>query len=182
MTTTKPKMSVAELARKSGVDRGNLWTAIEGRRGFSMPVAKAVAPVFGTDAIALYVMSQAKSLEKKDEAGDTPAVLRGIASIVGELRKQSEEDLAAGGADLVTAMLQLHALLLRAQATALTFAKPANTADAAETTTLSDQILRDAFGSVQRHQKVTKAARDAFGMRGTNGTGAERDGYGRKTS
>lgn len=181
MTTKEAKtMTIAELARKSGVDRANLRNAIEGLRGFSVPVAKAVAQVYGTDAIALYVMSQAKALENKAEAGEYPTVLRGVAGVIDELGKQKEEDLAAGGADLANAIHELNALLLKAKAKALTFAKPAGFQDAAETATLSDQTLRDAFGAVRRHEKTTKAARDAFGIRGTNGTGSERDAHGRK--
>lgn len=173
-------LNIAEMARKSQVNRRNLQAAIEGLRGLSMPVSKAVAQVYGTDAITLYVLSQAKSLGRKADEGDTPAVLRGMAGVMDELGKQKEEDLVAGGADLANAIHELNALLLRARAKALTFAKPARTQDGPETATLSDQTLRDAFGAVRRYESGAKKSRDVFGVAIPQGTGAERDGYGRK--
>jgi hypothetical protein len=148
-----------QMALKVGIEPSVLSGLRTGTRGLSLKDARTLAPMFQTRPIGLYVDSQAAVLKSRIEAGEAGKALRGLASVMEELKALPEEDLAAEGKELRKSLADLAALV----AEALDAGKPE---DDEEPT---------------KKPKTAKKSRDAFGVAVTEDTDrVQRDGYGKR--
>jgi transcriptional regulator with XRE-family HTH domain len=147
------------MAKKAGISPAVLSGLRNGTRGLSIPDAKTLAPMFKTQPVGLYVESQHAVLKSRIEAGDGAAALRGLASVMDQLKALPEEELAAEGKDLRKALTALAALVAEALAD--------DKDEPAEEPTkkpVAAKKSRDAFGKAVQ-QETGKVERDAYGKR-----------------
>ncbi len=148
-----------QMALKVGIDPSVLSGLRNGKRALSLKDARSLAPMFQTRPIGLYVDSQAVLVKSRVAEGEPGKALRGLASVMEELKALPEEDLAAEGKELRKSLADLAALV----AEALDAGKPE---DDEEPT---------------KKPKTAKKSRDGFGVAVTEDTGKiERDGYGKR--
>lgn len=165
------KMSIRQLSRRSGVPHPNISSANTGKRGLSLASAKKISEaVDGDKPVALYLQSQTKAIKSKlDAGGGKAAALQAITAVVRELEKVPREELAVEGDELTAAVEALHALLGDAMTGATT----------AATKSAEDRPSRDAYG--RRVPEGSGTERDAFGRAVTKSEGpVNRDAFGRR--
>jgi hypothetical protein len=150
------------MAEKAGLSPSVLSGLRTGTRGLSLPDARTLAPMFKTQPVGLYVESQHAVCKGRIEAGDGAAALRGLASVMDQLKALPEEELAAEGKDLRKALTALAALV--AEALADDKDEPTEDDEAPAKKPVAANKSRDAFGKAVQ-QETGKVERDAYGKR-----------------
>jgi transcriptional regulator with XRE-family HTH domain len=150
-----------QLALKVGIDPSVLSGLRNGKRGLSLKDARTLAPYFQTQAIGLYVDSQAALVKSRVAEGEAGKALRGLASVMEELQDLPEEDLAAEGKELRKSLSALAALV----------------AEVLEPT--DDEAPEEDTGT--KKPKIAKKSRDGYGKAIEQETGkVNRDAYGKR--
>lgn len=150
-------ISNAELERRTGVARGNLWMVAKGEKGLSLDASRAVSKSTGRNQpITLYLQTQRRAAKHKAESGEEAAALRAVAAVVDNLKTIPEDQLALEATDIGKAIEELSALL--------------------------DEVFGNATpAGGSKPAEKTRPKRDALGRRVPEDSGDhERDGHGRK--
>lgn len=142
-------------ARKAEFDPRNLSAALKGRRDLPVSACKRLAPVTGESPAALFAAASAMGIAAKSGEVGPGETLRRIGRVMRTLEGQFTSEEVGDSQLLQTALEALKQIALQAL---------------------------DAGGEVPTAEKSAenRPTRDAFGRRVAEGSGIERDAFGRR--